>query len=215
MTVWVNTSSGVYHCPGTQYFGNTTRGEYLPEPAARDRGFRANGGDPCGSVPLPDSAAADTGNLPADAGPRRAAGRATLQCELDSVTDGDTITCEELGRVRLIGIDTPEGDQEPFGTAATAALASFLPAGSTLVLETDLERRDRYGRLLAYVWSDGKMINWLIVRQGWGLSYRFAPNLRYAAQLDAAQARARAERRGLWRVDGFRCPPKDHRRHAC
>ena len=45
--VWVNTSSGVYHCPGTRYYGNTTRGKYLPEPEARAAGNRPAYGRAC------------------------------------------------------------------------------------------------------------------------------------------------------------------------
>lgn len=45
--VWVNTSSGVYHCPGTRYYGRTKRGEYMTESAAKSRGFRATGGRAC------------------------------------------------------------------------------------------------------------------------------------------------------------------------
>jgi hypothetical protein len=48
--VWVNTNSGVYHCPGTQYYGNTKRGEYLSESAAVTRGYRAAYHRPCSSA---------------------------------------------------------------------------------------------------------------------------------------------------------------------
>jgi len=47
--VWVNTNSGVYHCPGTQYFGNTKRGQMMSESTAVARGFRAAYGRPCSS----------------------------------------------------------------------------------------------------------------------------------------------------------------------
>lgn len=48
--VWVNTSSGVYHCPGTRYYGNTRRGEFLEEAVAMSRGYRAAYGNPCSST---------------------------------------------------------------------------------------------------------------------------------------------------------------------
>ena len=75
--------------------------------------------------------------------------------------------------------------------------------------------RSRYGRLLAYVWYRGESINWLMVRLGWAVSVRYPPNLRYAGIFDDAEARAAAEERGLWRVEGFSCRPADHRAQRC
>jgi micrococcal nuclease len=210
--VWVNTGSGVYHCPGTPAFANTRRGEYLNEDEARRRGFRANGGRIC-SAPgaldrnepkptLPDVPPA----VPPDS---------MTACTITHIEDGDTLECEGVGRVRLIGVDTPEAGQEPHGSAATAALASLLARGDTIRLQTDQELRDRFGRQLAYVWHEGRMVNWLLVRQGWAVSFRYPPNLRYAAELDAAERRAHDEFRGLWRVDGFSCRPQQYRNQAC
>lgn len=216
--VWVNTRSGVYHCAGTPAYGKTAMGEYLSEDEARRRGFRANGGRACGrsdaqgllqqgersnpNTTLPDSAPA-------------APAVATRPCVVTRISDGDTFECGAEGRVRLIGLDAPEAAQEPYGTAATAALASLLPLGAAVELELDRDPRDRNNRVLAYVWHEGRFINWLLVRQGWALSGRYPPNLRYAAMLEAAEARARAEGRGLWRVDGFRCRPDQFRERAC
>lgn len=52
--VWVNTASGVYHCPGTRYYGATQRGRYLSEEDARDQGYKAAGGRACGALTTPD-----------------------------------------------------------------------------------------------------------------------------------------------------------------
>lgn len=209
--VWVNTGSGVYHCPGTPAFGNTRRGAYLSEGEARRRGFRANGGRIC-SAP----GALDDDVKPAlpDVPPTVPTDSMTA-CILTHITDGDTLECGSVGRVRLIGIDAPEPGQEPFGSAATAALASLIPLSDTIWLEIDLEPRDRYDRVLAYVWYEGRMVNWVLVRQGWTVSGRYPPNLRYAAALEAAERRARDERRGLWRIDGFRCRPQQYRAQSC
>ena len=141
--------------------------------------------------------------------------REARECVLTRIIDGDSIECSPLGPVRLIGTDSPEADQPPFGTAATAGLASLVPSGATLRLELDAEERDQYGRVLAYAWYDARMINWLMVRHGWSVSYRYPPNVRYAAVLDSAEAAARREARGLWLVDGFRCRPAERRRQAC
>ena len=64
--VWVNTSSKVYHCPGTKYYGKTARGSYMIETAARQEGYRPAYGRECG--PLPDGAAkaAPIGNVKAN-----------------------------------------------------------------------------------------------------------------------------------------------------
>jgi len=131
------------------------------------------------------------------------------------IVDGDTIECDGKVRVRLIGVDSPERDQEPFGTAATAGLASMLLVGSTVELEPDVEPRDRYDRVLAYVWSEGRMTNWLMVRYGWAVPIVFPPNVQYVDFFRSARDQARMERRGLWSVDGFRCEPAAHRARRC
>jgi len=141
--------------------------------------------------------------------------RATERCRVTRISDGDTIECEGRVRIRLIGIDAPEQDQPPFGTAATAGLASFLPLGSSVDLESDLEPRDRYNRVLAYVWLDGRMLNWLMVRHGWAVPIVFPPNVQYVDFFRAARDLARKEVRGLWNVGGFTCEPALHRAKRC
>lgn len=216
--VWVNTRSGIYHCAGSQAYGTTTSGEYLAEPEARRRGFRPRGGRVC-TTPEPQGLlnshdlSAARSLLPDSAPP--SPGDSTVACVVRHIADGDTLECATEGRVRLIGIDTPEPGQEPFGSAATAALAAIIPTGATVQLEFDLERRDRYDRLLAYVWFRGQSVNWRLVRHGWAVSGRYPPNLRHAATFEAAESRARSELRGLWRVDGFRCRPDQYRRRSC
>jgi len=58
--VWVNTASGVYHCPGTRYYGATKSGKYLSEQDARDQGYKAAGGRSCAALTTPDQAAVPT-----------------------------------------------------------------------------------------------------------------------------------------------------------
>jgi micrococcal nuclease len=150
----------------------------------------------------------------ADSGPR-APLRSVRECIVQRVVDGDTISCRDLGSVRLIGIDSPEGNQEPFGSAASAALAELVRAGDTIQLESDVEPRDRYGRLLAYAWRGGRMLNWLMLRDGWAVVLTITPNVQFVDAFVTAQHRARAERRGLWAVDGFQCLPVERRRGVC
>ena len=122
--------------------------------------------------------------------------------------DGDTVVVRVGGHeesVRLIGIDTPESvardrPVECFGPEAKARTAELLPAGTAVRLERDVEARDRYDRLLAYVVraDDGVLVNLLLVEEGYAASMRFPPNLAHQRELDDAEARARRDGRGLW-----------------
>ncbi|MGD2152279.1 MAG: thermonuclease family protein [Gemmatimonadales bacterium] len=141
--------------------------------------------------------------------------RATTTCTIQRIVDGDTIECDEVGRVRLIGMDTPELSQEPYGTLAADALAGLAPVGSRVELERDVELRDQYGRTLAYVWVDGLQVNWALVRQGWAVLLTYPPNVQYVDWYTDAERRARADSVGLWAVGGFECLPVDRRRGRC
>lgn len=129
-----------------------------------------------------------------------------IAAELISVTDGDTVKVRVGGkveRVRLIGIDTPETKNsprgpQPFADEATAAVTKLLGDGK-LRLRLDAEERDRYGRLLAYIYADdGTFINEAMIRKGWARSLRVPPNVRHAKHFDALADEARRARRGIW-----------------
>ncbi|NIN72199.1 MAG: hypothetical protein GTO46_09840 [Gemmatimonadetes bacterium] len=141
--------------------------------------------------------------------------RETSACTVQRIIDGDTIECAVVGRVRLIGMDTPELSQEPYGALAAEALAVLAPVGSRVELERDVELRDQYDRMLAYVWIDGLQVNWVLVRQGWALLATYPPNVQYVDWYTEAQRRAREDGVGLWAVGGFDCPPADRRRGRC
>jgi micrococcal nuclease len=124
------------------------------------------------------------------------------------VVDGDTIVVHLGGRderVRLIGIDTPEtvDPREPvqcFGKEASAYTKHLLPPGTIVRLERDVEARDRYDRLLAYVYrvSDGLFVNLALARDGYAQQLTIPPNVAYVDEIRAAVADARNGRRGLW-----------------
>jgi micrococcal nuclease len=126
--------------------------------------------------------------------------------------DGDTVivrigTAEE--RVRLIGIDTPESvsRQRPvecYGPEAKHRTAELLPAGTVVRLERDIEARDPYDRLLAYVTrvDDGVFVNLLLVSEGYADADPFPPNTAHQAEIARAQAEAQAQHRGLWPTCG-------------
>lgn len=140
----------------------------------------------------------------------------TARCTVERIIDGDTIQCREHGRVRLLLIDTPELSQRPWGQRARDALASMLPIGGTAFLEFDVQPRDRYGRMLSYVYdSEWRMLNEVLVRAGYALIAVFPPNVKHVDRLRAAAASARDARRGLWSTPAFDCPPAAHRRGEC
>ena len=112
------------------------------------------------------------------------------------VTDGDTIVLRNGETVRYIGIDTPERD-DPFCREATRANREMLEGGR-IRLECDRDRRDSYGRLLAYVWVDTLMLNAELIRMGLASVYLFAPNLRYRDRFIALQREARQKGEGIW-----------------
>jgi micrococcal nuclease len=80
----------------------------------------------------------------------------------------------------------------------------------------DVEQRDLYGRLLAYIYrSDGRMINALMVRQGFAVPLVVPPNVRHVEAIRAAADSARVSGIGLWAVEAFECPPADYREGQC
>ena len=123
---------------------------------------------------------------------------------LDHVIDGDTIRLVDGSRVRLIGIDTPETDpnigEECFGAEATAFAEDLLAEGDEVRLEFDDERRDQYGRTLAYVYraSDGLFVNAEMLRKGYATVELYEPNLDHARQFRRLERRARLRELGLW-----------------
>lgn len=141
-----------------------------------------------------------------------------IKCELENVVDGDTIDVkvdDEIVRIRMIGIDTPESvnpDEEKnndYGKAASDYTKSLLDGVKTLYLEFDTELNDQYGRSLAYVWltESGKnstdaigkyMINGILVNEGYAMAKDFPPNSRYSSSLSMLEEDAKSKGRGLW-----------------
>ena len=118
------------------------------------------------------------------------------------VVDGDTLIVQSVGRVRLIGVDTPEtvDPRRPvqfFGKEASV-FTHHMAQGKVVRLEYDVERKDRFGRTLAYVYlPDGTFLNAEIVKQGYGHAYTQFP-FRYLGQFQGYEREARAAGRGLW-----------------
>ena len=130
--------------------------------------------------------------------------------EVVRTVDGDTIyvrLATGVEKVRYIGVDTPEvhhptRGEEPGGREATVVNRRLL-GDRPVRLETDVQLRDRYGRLLAYVWArrpDGGlvMVNAELVRLGYAAVMTVPPNVRHAALFRRLAAEAREQHRGLW-----------------
>jgi micrococcal nuclease len=148
-------------------------------------------------------------NAAADQAPSATSGSGTpANAVVELVVDGDTIDVTVDGdteRVRLIGIDTPETKKpdtpvECFGPEATAFTRSLLTPGTPVRLERDVVGRDDYGRLLAYLYraSDGILVNYEIIRQGYARPLTIAPNDSYADQFVQAARAAERDDAGLW-----------------
>ena len=115
------------------------------------------------------------------------------------VVDGDTILVSGRQRVRYLGIDTPEvGDAaEHFGPEATD-FNERLVEGRTVYLERDVSDKDRFGRLLRFVYADGILVNADLVREGYARAVVYPPDTRYAECFAALEREAIEAHRGMW-----------------
>jgi len=167
-------------------------------------------GDGIACPELPAGGAAPA--LWADRIPARAA-----PATLVDVVDGDTIEIRtregDTETVRLIGVDTPE-TRDPrrpvqcFGAEATrftSLMLSLVPDG-TVYVERDVSDRDRFGRLLRYVWLeiDGQpyLLNEAIARSGFGDSSAYPPDVKHQDRIDDGERFAREYGLGLWQACG-------------
>ena len=139
------------------------------------------------------------------AGAGTVAAQTPLEGTVIRVVDGDTVNVrlgERVEKVRYIGMNTPEvhhptKGEEPGGREA-AAVNRTLVEGRRVRLELDVQERDRYGRLLAYVWVGDTMVNAELVRRGYAQVMTVPPNVRHQRLFLTLQRDARAAGRGLW-----------------
>ena len=132
------------------------------------------------------------------------------------VNDGDTVTVSLNGRrekIRLIGIDAPEIGQGSWGERAKRHLEDILYPLRNVYVEYDVERRDKYGRLLAYIrTTEGRLVNADMLRDGYAVLFTFPPNVTHVDEFTSAQRQARERKRGIWGKDGLSQLPVDWRR---
>ena len=118
------------------------------------------------------------------------------------IYDGDTVKLSNGEKVRYIGIDTPEMNYnnppaEYFAQEAKEYNAKLV-LGKKVKLEFDVVKRDKYGRLLAYVYIDGKHISQDMIERGFAKVLMFPPNLKFADYFLTLQNLAKEEKRGIW-----------------
>lgn len=139
-----------------------------------------------------------------------------MKAYVTRVVDGDTIKVEANGKtytVRLIGVNTPETNHptkgvEPYGPEAKEFTTKQLTE-KTVWLELDVEEKDKYNRLLAYVWLEKpvnfseeeirkKMFNAILLLEGYAQVMTVPPNVKYADYFVKFQREAFEKQKGLW-----------------
>ncbi|QST01796.1 thermonuclease family protein [Pontibacillus sp. ALD_SL1] len=133
------------------------------------------------------------------------------QATVSRVVDGDTIEVTYNGKtedVRLLLVDTPEVKHpskpvQEFGPEASAYAKKMLTPGTKVGLEFDGPKRDKYDRLLAYIWVDGQNFNKALLENGYArLAYRYDPPYTHYETFMKAQNQAKSQDLGIWSVEG-------------
>lgn len=125
------------------------------------------------------------------------------QYMVKAVIDGDTIELSSGEKVRYIGVDTPEfqsshNKTEKFAEEAYQANRKMVE-NRKVKLEYDVQQRDQYGRLLAYVYTnDGIMVNEWLIANGYAKTVVFPPNVRYVDRFFQLEQEAQKQKIGLW-----------------
>lgn len=137
----------------------------------------------------------------------------TIPAQVNRVIDGDTVEVKfnngKKETVRLLLIDTPETKHptlpvQPFGKEASAFAKKFFPVGSKVEVDIDVSERDKYGRLLAYLWKDGVMYQDAVLDAGLArVAYVYAPNTSYVDALRKTMERAKQAKKGIWSVEDY------------
>ncbi|MEC0285543.1 thermonuclease family protein [Bacillus subtilis] len=129
-----------------------------------------------------------------------------IEVTVSRVIDGDTFIADVNGteeRIRLILVDTPETVHptktvQPYGKEASAFSKKTLE-NQSVYLEYDKEKRDKYDRLLAYVFlKDGTSFNKILLEKGYARLAVFPPNIKYKDEYKQAEEAAKNEKIGIW-----------------
>ncbi|MCV9887404.1 thermonuclease family protein [Metabacillus halosaccharovorans] len=134
-----------------------------------------------------------------------------LDAEVTKVVDGDTLHVMISGKketIRLLLVDTPETvhptkQVQPFGPEASNYMKEKLN-GEEIQVELGIGERDKYGRLLAYVYHDNQMLNKLLLEKGLArVAYVFEPNTKYIDEFNEIQKQAQNEQVGIWSLENY------------
>ncbi|MCM3568907.1 thermonuclease family protein [Neobacillus mesonae] len=127
--------------------------------------------------------------------------------------DGDTVEIKmdnRVEKIRMLCIDTPETHHprlgvQPFGPEASEYTKKILPVGKKVEIETGIgDGRDKYGRLLAYIYVDGKMFNEMLLEKGLArVAYIYAPNTKYVDEFYSIQKKAQKKGTGIWSIENY------------
>ncbi|MFP7487569.1 thermonuclease family protein [Priestia filamentosa] len=133
-----------------------------------------------------------------------------LQATVTRVVDGDTLRATVNGKeekVRLILVDTPETVHpskpvQPVGPEASSFTKKML-SNKKIEIEPGVQERDQYGRLLAYIYVDGKMFNKTLIEKGLARVAVFPPNTRYLDEFKALEQKAKVAKLGIWQYENY------------
>ncbi|MCR2821664.1 thermonuclease family protein [Lederbergia panacisoli] len=136
-----------------------------------------------------------------------------VEVTLAEPIDGDTIAVMYKGereKVRFLLVDSPETShprlgEQPYGLEAKEFTSSLVENANKIEVEFDIgPNQDKYGRLLAYVYLDGKMIQEELLKRGLArVAYIYPPNTRYVDQFDAIQKKAQKDGVGIWEIENY------------
>ena len=135
--------------------------------------------------------------------------RRPVEGRVVKVIDGDTIMLDSGETVRYIGVDTPEvsvplTDLECYGPEATNRNKELVK-GRQIKMVRDMKNRDKYGRLLRYVYlTDGTFINMELAKEGYARALSIYPNVSFTREIELAVTDAQHDNKGLWSADN--CP---------
>lgn len=136
-----------------------------------------------------------------------------IQAEIVEIIDGDTFIVktydDAIEKVRLLLIDTPESvhpkeEKQLFSEEVLEYIESIVQKGDKITLELGEKERDKYDRLLAYVWVNNINLNKQLVEKGYArVAYVYEPNMKYLDEFLEAEKRAKEKKLNIWSIDGY------------
>lgn len=123
-----------------------------------------------------------------------------IEANVVRVIDGDTFVTDSEERIRLIGMNTPEKN-EYYYSAARERLEEII-LNKTIYLEKDKKNKDRYGRLLRYVFTNDTFVNIKLIEEGYARPLTIKPNYKYETEIEKAASYARNNGIGIWNSSG-------------